>query len=65
MTKAAFDALTDDQAFDLCFPGIATGEAITDSKDFDINNMPYMLGFSKRSKYGNCKYCNKYNCNGC
>ena len=60
-----FDALSDDQAFDLCFPGLATGEKIEDGSNFDINKMPYVLGFSKRSKYGNCKYCNKYNCNIC
>ena len=65
MTKATFEALSDDQAFDLCFPGLSSTTKDVDQKTFDINQMPYLLVFSKRSKYGNCKYCNAYGCSGC
>ena len=64
MTKAVFDALSDDQAFELCHPGLSSTKK-EDSKNFDINQMPYVLCFSKRSKYGTCKYSGAYNCPGC
>jgi len=52
MTKAVFDALSDDEAFNLCFPGINDIETEEDA-DFDINKIPYALGFSKEgAKYG-------------
>ena len=64
MTKAVFDSMSDDEAFNLCFPGV-NDKDVADEPGFDINKLPYILGFRKGSKYGNCKYCDKYNCSGC
>jgi len=41
MTKAAFDALTDEEAFKLCCPGIVREIDDKDDEDFDILNGPY------------------------
>jgi len=41
MTKAAFDALTDEEAFNLCCPGITKEIDDKDDEDFDILNGPY------------------------
>jgi len=67
MTKADFDALSDEEAFKLCCPGILGAVADKDDEDFDLNNAPYQLSFRKSSKYtyGLCKYCKKSNCKTC
>ena len=65
MTKEAFDALSDEDAFKLCFKGIIDGEDSKDDLNFKIENMPYILNYKRASKYGNCKYCSKYNCTMC
>ena len=41
MTKAAFDALTDEEAFNLCCPGIVKNIDEEADEDFDILNTPY------------------------
>ena len=43
MTKAEFKALSDEEAFKLCFPGIVgqEGGSISNDVNFDINKKPY------------------------
>lgn len=66
MTKAAFDAMSNDEAFDLCFPGIAESESTVADLDFDIEQSPYLLQFRKYGMYGQCKYCSATSgCSGC
>ena len=42
MTRAVFDALSHDEAFDLCFPKISD-EGPGQDLDFDIEQAPYIL----------------------
>ena len=65
MTKEVFDALSDEEAYKLCFKGVTSGEDMKDDLNFKIETMPYILNYKRASKYGNCKYCNKYNCSMC
>ena len=41
LTRAEFDAMTDDEAFKLCCPGTIAGVEDEEDEGFDINNMPY------------------------
>ena len=68
MTKAEFKALSDEEAFKLCFPGIVGQEGIPISNDvnFDINKKPYQLVYQKiGGEYANCCYCDRPTCRGC
>ena len=63
MSKEQFDALTDEEAFELCFKGVLEGEndgKIQTSPTFDIERMAYQLEFKNSSGYyGLCKCCEK------
>ena len=69
MTKVQFDALSDEEAFNLCFKGVLEGESdgkIQTSSTFDIERMAYQLEFKNSAGYyGLCKCCDKSNCRGC
>ena len=44
MTRAEFDALSDEDAFAICFPGVINGSVNgyqQSSHSFDITQMPY------------------------
>jgi len=51
MTRADFEALSDEEAFKLCCPGIVNDVEDKDDEEFDLNNAPYQLSFKKASKY--------------
>jgi len=61
MTREAFDALSDEEAFNLCCSGIVNGTPDEDDERFDINNAPYQLTYRKTKSYsyGACKYTGK------
>ena len=69
MTKQQFDALSDEEAFNLCFKGVVEGDndgKIQTSSTFDIERMAYQLEFKNSAGYyGLCKCCEKPNCRGC
>lgn len=69
MTKEQFDALTDEEAFELCFKGVLEGDndgKIQTSSNFEIERMAYQLEFrNSAGYYGLCKCCDKSNCRGC
>ena len=58
MTRAAFDALSHDEAFDLCFPKISD-EGPGQDLDFDIEQAPYILQYRSYGMYGGNKYSSK------
>ena len=58
MTRAAFDALSHDEAFDLCFPKISD-ESPGQDLDFDIEQAPYILQYRSYGMYGGNKYSSK------
>ena len=46
MTKADFKALSDEEAFKLCFPGVLESDgAIESDPNFDMKDKPYQLMF--------------------
>ena len=54
MTKADFEALSDEDAFKLCCSGIINCDDIKhDEPKFDITKQPYTLSFKKARAYGN------------
>ena len=67
ITREQFDALSDEQAFELCFPGVLAGEVdghIQSTNNFSIERMAYQLEF-KKSEYVSCKICEKSLCRSC
>lgn len=66
ITKAEFMALDTAKAFDLCFPGVVSGDVDKASEMFDIAHMPYKLTFKDISGYyEECHYCEDSKCGGC
>ena len=70
MTQAKFDALSDEEAFQLCFKGVIEGDEDcvgTGVHSFDIERYPYQLEFLRSSgpSYEACKLCEKKNCYNC
>lgn len=62
LTQEQFDALTDEEAFNLCCKGVIEGEVDGNSQSthaFDISRMAYQLEFKNMNGiYTNCKICN-------
>ena len=66
MTKEAFKALSDEEAFRLCYNGLVNRKEDGNDDSFDINQKPYQLVYTKiGGDYANCCYCNKTMCKGC
>ena len=66
MTKDLFLQMPDDQCFDMCFPGLVSGEVDAETAKFSIDHMPYRLTFKDISGYyDNCHYCGESRCNDC
>lgn len=66
MTKRSFKELNDEEAFALCFPGVVNASEDANDENFDINQKPYQLIYSKiGGDYANCCFCNKTMCKGC
>jgi len=65
LTKATFEALSDEEAFNLCCQGIINDTADEEDGNWDVNSMPYELTYRRASKYGKCNYCNQFQCSGC
>lgn len=69
LTREQFDALSDEEAFEMCFKGVLAGECDDQHQStgaFDIERMPYELNFSNpRSMYETCKICSKMQCKHC
>lgn len=53
MTKAEFDAMSNDEAYELCFPKhkASSNEIESADLDFDVAEMPYALEFRSTSNY--------------
>ena len=53
MTKADFDAMSNDEAYELCFPKhkVSSNEIEPTDLDFDVAEMPYALEFRSTSSY--------------
>ena len=45
MTRTSFDALSNDEAFDLCFPKIIESKNQEEGLDFNIEHAPYLLQY--------------------
>ncbi len=69
MTKAEFEALSDEEAFNLCMKGVINGEHngnIAATDNWEIDSAPYQLEFlNTRGVYDTCKICDKNGCNSC
>ena len=69
MTKARFMALSDEEAFNMCFKGVVEGEQDNrgqGSHNFMIERQPYQLEFKNQGGYHlSCKLCGKNGCKGC
>ena len=69
MDSAAFRALSDEEAFNLCFKGCTEGEcnqSVQTQAKFKIERMPYQLEFKNTAGYYKaCNICDSSNCKGC
>ena len=69
MTKAEFEGLSDEDAFNLCMKGVVNGEHngnIASTENWELESAPYQLEFlNTRNVYDTCKLCNKNGCNSC
>ena len=69
ITKAQFEAMSDDEAFELCCKGISEGDCNDRSQSvhtFPIERMAYQLEFKNTGGvYMSCKFCNRQQCKGC
>ena len=69
MTKAEFNALSDQDAFNLCFKSVTDGEHngnLASTHDWNIENAAYQLEFvNVHGPYSTCKLCAKKNCSNC
>ena len=68
MSKADFDALSDEEAFAICCRDIIEGGSNEGqgSENFDLAQGAYQLEFKNPSGfYSSCKLCNGKSCKGC
>ena len=69
MTRAQFEALSDEEAFTLCCQGLIEGQCdgnVQSLSNFDIEKMPYQIMMKNTAGlYSTCKLCAKQQCRGC